>query len=289
MDRKMTKIHARPPLRSHARAAVALAITVLMLSVNGVLAGNSYAAESAQQFFGYSGGGTSLPASCDISKLLAQNEALEAQLTQVNNDEQAQLKQIQQETNALQPGDDAGNAALQAQQQQTLDSAKSKLADIKAQQEAIHQQTEGPSEQCKRDTVAQSISEMSGVESFASSSAPAILNKVDAEVANIEKLEPKLQSSGVNDKDMVTIKTAVNNVKSDSSTLRGFFSAMAAKSAAFVSQANADPIGTYNSMQGGGGPLSGLGSGAQTAAQNLVDSFTNLINLFDKLSGTGGQ
>jgi len=252
--------------------------------------GNARAAQSAQQFFGYSGGGgTSLPASCDITKLLAKVKVLEAQLSQVNNSEQTQLKQIQQEQNNLKPGDSVGGAALDAQQQQILDSTKAKLANIKAQEEVIHKQTEGPSDQCKHDTVAQAVSEISSEASFVTTSAPATLNKVDAEVAKIVAMEPTLQANGVNNKDMASIKTDVAAVKSDSATLRGFFSAMSAKSSAFIAQANANPIGTYNAMQGGDGPLSGLGNGAQGAAQNLVNSFTNLINLFDKLSGTGGQ
>lgn len=277
------------PLRSNTRVVVTLTLTVLLAFYFYSVPTHKVYAESAQQFFGYGSGGTSLPASCDVSKLLAKNKELLKQITQINNDEQAQLKQNSQQAENLKPGDDAGNAVLQAQQQQILDSTKAKLADIKAQQEVIHKQTQGPSDQCKHDTVAQSISEIKGVKSFVTSSAPAILNQVDAEVAKIEKLEPKLQSSGVNSKDIATIKADVAAVKSASATLRGFFNAMAAKSAAFVSQASADPIGTYNAMQGGGGPLGGLGDGAQGAAQNLVDSFTNLINLFDKLSGTGGQ
>lgn len=277
------------PLRSNARVAATMTLTVLLAFYFYALPANNVYAESAQQFFGYSGGGgTGLPASCDVTKLLAQNKVLESQLTQVNNDEHAQLKQLQQDQSNLQPGDDAGNAALQARQQQILDSTKAKLADIKAQQEAIHEQTQGPSDQCKRDTVAQAVSEISAEESFVTSSAPAVLNKVDAEVTKIEQLEPTLQSSGVNSHDMASIKADIAAVKAGSATLHGFFNAMAAKSAAFINQANADPIGAYNGMQGGG-PLSGVGNGAEGAAQNLVNSFTDLINLFDRLSATGGQ
>lgn len=270
-------------LSAQRRSMAVVGFTALLLITNGVMAGGTAAAESAQQFFGYSGGGTGLPASCDVTKLLAQSKALEAQLAQVNNDEQSQLKAISEETKNLQPGDDTGNAALQAKQQQILDDTKAKLASIKAQEEVIHQATQGPSDQCKRDTVAQSAQEMSGVAAFAASTAPGILDKVDAQVAQIEQLEPKLQASGVNAKDMANIKLAVTSVKADSKTLRGFFTAMNAKASAFVAQANANPIATYNSMQHGG-PLSGLNSGAEGAAQNLVNSFTNLINLFDTLS-----
>lgn len=286
MSKNRIWMFVRPKTRT---ASILFVLTALTLSFNGLFAGASYA-QSAQQFFGYSGGGTSVPASCDVSKLLAQNQDLLNQITQVNNDSQAQLKQIEQQQSSLKPGDTAGGAALDAEQQQVLDNMKAELAAIKAKQEVIHQQTQGPSDQCKRDTVAQSVSEMSGIASFASTSAPATLNKVDAEVAKIEQLEPTLQASGVNNKDMTTIKADVASVKSASSTLRGFFAAMTSKASAFVSQANADPIGTYNAMQGGGGPLGSISGGTQSAAQNLVNSFTDLINLFNKLSGnSGGQ
>ncbi|HVS58522.1 MAG TPA: hypothetical protein VHD60_02155 [Candidatus Saccharimonadales bacterium] len=270
-----------------ARIAVVVAACALLF---GLTATRSASAESAQQFFGYSGGGTSLPASCDISHLLAKNQTLEKQLSQVNDTEQAQLKEIQTEQSNLKPGDTASGDALNAEQQQILDKAASDRAAIKAQQDAIHAATQGPSEQCKRDTIAQAIAEMQGTESFINSSAAATLAKVDAEVAKIEKLESKLQSSGVNSKDMATIKKDVAAVKAASGTLHGFFTAMSSKAAAFVSQASADPIGTYNAMQGGGGPLGGVSGGTEGAAQSLVDSFTSLINLFDTLSGsTGGK
>ena len=117
----------------------------------------SASAESAQQFFGYSGGGTSLPASCDISKLLAENQDLLNQISQINDTEQAKLKQIQTEQSNLQPGDTAGGAALDAEQQQILDSTKSHLAAIKAQQDVIHAAPQGPSAQCKRAPIAPAL------------------------------------------------------------------------------------------------------------------------------------
>lgn len=286
----MLRIMSRTHIRDHSREIATLLFAATVLGFNILMPGSSYAAESAQQFFGYSGGGgTSMPASCDVTKLLDQIKQLETQLTQTENDKQAQLKQIQAEQTNLKPGDEAGGTALDTKQQQILDNANAEEQAIKAQEEVIHKQTEGPSDQCKRDTVAQAVSEISGDEAFFSTSAPATLDKVDAEVAKVEQLEANLQSKGVSNKDMATIKSDVASVKTASATLRGFFSAMSAKAAGFVSQASANPIGTYDSMQGGGGPLSGVGSGAQSAAQNLVNSFTNLINLFDKLSGTSGE
>lgn len=289
----MLKQRIRSRLNNNARTLVSLIIMMPMLAYGGLFGAATYAQSAAtQQFFGFSGGGgggTGLPASCDITKLLAQAKVLEGQLTQVNNDEQAQLKEISQEQANLKPGDTAGGEALNAQQQQILDSTKAKLADIKAQQEAIHKQTEGPSDQCKRDTVAQAAAEISGEAAFFSGGGPATLGKVSAELTKIQNMIPTLQANGVNSKDIATIKKAVADVKGDTATLNGFFNAMSAKSSAFLAQAGANPLGTYNAMQGGGGPLSGVGSGAAGAADNLVSSFTSLVNLFDKLSGTGGQ
>jgi hypothetical protein len=289
----MVRSSLRPLSRIDARVAVVLITGVFILAYCLLYSRPLFAQSAAtQQFFGFSGGGgggSGLPASCDISKLQAQIKVLESQLAQVNNDEQSQLKQLQAEQSNLKPGDTAGGDALNAQQQEILDTAKAKLADIKAQEEVIHKQTEGPSDQCKQDTVAQAVAEISGEAAFFSGGGPATLGKVSAELTKIENMLPTLQANGVNSKDIATIKKAVTDVKGDTATLNGFFNAMAAKSSAFLAQAGANPLATYNAMQGGGGPLAGVGSGAAGAADNLVSSFTNLVNLFDKLSGTGGQ
>ncbi|HEX5447720.1 MAG TPA: hypothetical protein VFW90_00765 [Candidatus Saccharimonadales bacterium] len=288
MKIQASRLHQQIDLR--VVTSLTLAVFVLIYSI--LFTGRLYAQSAAtQQFFGFSGaggGGSGLPASCDISKLLAQVKQLEKQLNDVNTNQQAQLNKIQEEQKNLKPGDTAGGAALEAEQQQILNDGKSQRAAIKAKEEAIHKQTEGPSDQCKRDTVAAAVGEISGVESFVTSSAPATLNKVDTEITKIEKMEPKLQASGVNSQDIKTIKADVAKVKAASSTLRGYFAGMGGRAASFIARANSDPIGTYAAMQSGG-PLGGSSSGAAGAADNLVSSFTSLVNLFDKLSSTGGK
>lgn len=283
----------RSRLRQGARTVVCVLFMAPVVAYCGLFSAAARAQSAAtQQFFGFSGGGgggSGLPASCDISKLLAQNKDFLNQISQLNDNEQAQLNQIKTEQSNLTPGDTATGAALDAQQQQILDSTKAQLAAIKAQQDVIKEQTQKPSDQCKEDTVAQAVGEISGEAAFFSGGGPATLSKVQAELTKIQNMEPQLQANGVNSTDMAAIKKAVNDVQSDTNTLSGFFSAMAAKSSAFVAQASANPLGTYDAMQGSGGPLSGVGGGAAGAADNLVSSFTSLVNLFDKLSGTGGQ
>lgn len=278
---------------THLRVIIPLAFTAFVLTFNGVFAGTLYAQSAAtQQFFGFSGGGgghSGLPASCSIAEVQKKNQVLLDEITKLNDDSQAQIKAISDQQAHITPGDTATRDALDAQQQQVLDSTKAQLAAIKAQQEVLQKQTVTPSDQCKRDTVAQAVGEISNEAAFFSGGGPATLNKVDAELTKIEQMEPQLQAGGVNSTDMATIKKSVADVRSDTNTLSGFFSAMSAKSSAFLAQAGANPLGTYDAMQGGGGPLSGVGGGAAGAADNLVSSFTSLVNLFDKLSGTGGQ
>jgi hypothetical protein len=276
-----------------------LSLVLLLTAYFATLSSSVFADPSAttQQFFGFSGGGgndgSQTPESCSIAKLQAQNQVLLDQITQINNDEQAKLNAISAQQKNLQPGDMAGNDALQQQQQQILDDSKSKLAAIKAQQDAIKKATEGPSDQCKTDLVMQTVANMQNmIAALNGGSISVAMDKVDSVTAEIESLEPKLAQSGVNKTDMATIKKDVVDVKADSHALRGFFTAMNAQASSFISQAEANPTGTYDSLSAGKTTLGrGLMSSASSAANNLVSSFTSLVNLFDKLSGTtaGGQ
>jgi hypothetical protein len=152
--------HVDAPLH---RLLAVLAVSVYAIAWSAMMTAPAMAdpSASAQQFFGFGNGGggssSALPASCDISKLLAQNDQLNTQITQLNDQEQTQLKSLQDQQKNLQPGDEAGNEALQSQQQQILDNTQSQLAAIKAQQDQIHAATQGPSDQCKKDLVAQTV------------------------------------------------------------------------------------------------------------------------------------
>jgi hypothetical protein len=117
------------------------------------------------------------------------------------------------------------------------------------------------------------------------------MDKVDSVTAEVLSLESKLSKSGVNNTDMATIKKDVNDVQSDSKTLRGFFNAMSAQASSFIAQAQTDPIGMYAQLNAGRTSLGGgLANAASSAADNLVRAFTSMVNLFDKLTGTtGGQ
>jgi hypothetical protein len=275
------------------------AAVLLLLSYSTALTAPALAdgpSAATQKFFGFSsddgqGSSFSQPASCDISKLQAENKSLNEQMAQIDNESQSKLKTIQDEQSKLKPGDTAGGQKLQDEQTQVLNDTKSQLAAIKAKQDVIHSQTQGPSKQCKEDTVKEAVAKAQSLHAlFAGSQMTGTLDKVDSVVNEIQGLEPKLQADGVSSKDMNTIKTEIAGIKKDNTTLRSFFSGMASQTSSFISDAQADPIGTYDKMQNGSGPLSSAsGSGASAAANGLVSSFTSLVNLFDQLTGQGGQ
>lgn len=277
---RLAKASARPLMML---AALSMALTPAIITT-----GVSYAQSSTQLFnISDSGGGNKQPASCDQSALFAKNKEILNQITELNNTQQAKLNDISAQQKALQPGQDAH--ALQAQQDQVLADGQAQLASLKAQQAVIQKATQGPSDQCKRDSMANAVAEMSNVQATLNGSAVTdSFNTIDSMVAKIESLEPALQKNGVNNQDMTTIKNDVASVKSNTATLRNFMDQMKNKSVAFIAQAQADPIGTYNAMQTGDGPLAGVSGNTRSAMTNLVNSFTSLVNLFTKLSGTAG-
>ena len=283
-------IKHRPHLR---RFSASLLTLLLVVGYGSTIATPALADPSAatQSFFGFSGGGggsSSTPKSCDISAIKAKAAALEKQLAADNDTSQAKIKEIQDQISQLPEGSMDQYNQLQAEQQQVLDDNKAALADIKAQEDALQKQTQGPSDQCKTDLVNRTVADMqSMVGAMSGGSISVAMAKVDSVTAEIESLEPKLAASGVNATDMATIKKDVKNVKSDSATLHGFFTAMKAQASSFIAQAQADPPGMYDRLNAGKEALGGgLTSSASAAADNLVQAFTSLVTLFDKLSGT---
>lgn len=279
----------KPRLRHSARVTASILFMAPILAYSGLFSAAASAQSAAtQQFFGFSGGGGGgggLPASCDITEIKNKVAALEDQLRAVNDNATAKINQINQEQSQLKPGDTAGGAALDAEQQQVLDDAASQRAAIKAQEEVYHQQSMGPSDQCKADLIASTVADMRNTYAFVTGGGPATLARVNSVIAEIESLIPKLGSAGVNSRDINTVKVDVAHVKGDVGTMGGFFNAMASQASAFIARATANPVGTYNSMQGGGGGLT-VSGGAGAAADDLVSSFTSLVTLFDKLSNT---
>lgn len=274
------------------RAQAALAALLIITSGAVMAAAPALADPSAatQQFFGFSGGGggSKMPESCDISKIKAQAEALNDQISKLNDDQQAKLKVIQDAIGQVTPGDLETYNKLEQEQTDLLEQGTQQLAQIKAQQDVLQKESAGPSDQCKEDLVGQAASEMRYMESqFNGGSLSSTMNKVDSTVAEIEALIPNLGKAGVNSRDIDTIKANVVTVKAASSTLRGFFASMSAQAAAFVAKASADPLGTYASLQSRGGGFSNSGA-ASAAADHLVTSFTNLVSMFDALTGTQG-
>ena len=249
---------------------------------------------ATQQFFGFSSGGggstSAPPASCDISVIQAKVKAINDQITQLNNDSQAQLKKLQDEMSSVKQGDMDTVNKLQQEQDQLLKDTTAQLQALKDKEEVYHKESQGPSDQCKKDLVAHSVAELQSLVAAMNGGALSkTLDKVDSVTAEIEGLESKLSSAGVNASDIATIKKDVAAVKSDNQTLRGFFAAMKAQAASFIAAANADPVGMYAKLNSGARSLDpGTANAASSAADNLVSSFTSMVNLFDKITNTAG-
>jgi peptidoglycan hydrolase CwlO-like protein len=252
---------------------------------------------STQKFFGFSSGGGNgaLPASCDVKRLLDENQDLLNQITTLQNQTDAKIKALDAQVANLPPGSDDDHSQENAVKQQETDirnDTQQQMAAIKARQEVIHKATQGPSDECKADLVRQTVANLQQtVAAINGGQFSATLAKVDSVSAEIQDMLPTLSKSGVNNKDIATVKKQLATVKASSATLKGYFSAMGAQATSFIAAAQANPVGTYDKLQSGGGPLNGsLTNGASSAADNLVNSFTSLVNLFDKLTGTtGGQ
>lgn len=278
-----------------ARINIALA-TLLLASGYGITTAAPALADpsaATQQFFGFSSGGggsgSALPESCSIKKIQAQNQVLLDQISQLESQAATKQKALNDQISELPPGSDTDHVkenAIKQQETDLIQQTEQQVNAIKAKQEELRKATQGPSDECKSDLVGQTVADVQRtVAAINGGQISATMAKITKVQTEIENLVPSLGKAGVNNTDIATVKKDLDTVRAATATLNGFFGAMSSKGSAFISSAQANPVGTYDQLQSGGGPLSGISGGASAAADNLVSSFTSLVNLFDKLTG----
>lgn len=278
-----------------------------ILTYNTAMIGTIHAEDggpsaSTKKFFGFnndSGEGQKFvqPEICKQNPVQDQMQALQAQMQQLQQQQQTQNQPQQQAPTQQDQSqtEQQQQQALQAQQQtqQAQQQAnQEKLAGLQAQMQALQSQMQnGPTDDCKKAIVQQSIDQMSAMQAkmFSDDKLTGTLAKVDAAVAKIQTQIPQLQAAGVSADDITTIQSNIATIQQDNATLRAFFNSMKTQMASFIAAAKADPLGTFGKMQHGDGPISGKDSTtASNAADGMVSAFTNLVGTLDKITATLG-
>lgn len=237
------------------------------------------------------------PVQQQMQQLQGQMQSLQSQQSQMNSQGQAPTPPSGQATPDQQQAYQQQLQAYQQQQQANQQKAQALQAQMQQLQQQMQQlqgqMQQGPTDDCKKAIIGQAVAQMEAVQvkMTQNNRLSGTLDRVDAEIAKISADIPQLKAAGVSAADISAIQSDVSTIKQDNSILRAFFAKMLNGLASFITSTKADPLGAFDKMQKGQGFMNQQdGTTAANTADGMVNAFTNLVNLLDKVTGSqGGQ
>ncbi len=259
---------------------------------------------STKKFFGFndSGGGKQKfvePAICKVNRNQDKENTLQAEMdtlqNQMNASNQASNQPPPSVNTQLTPQEQIAQQQQQVADQATRDALQTKINAVQAQMEALQKNAQrGPSNECKKAIVAQSIVEMERMyaQFTKDNKLNSTLDKVNTVISKVEAQVPALKAAGVSPATITKINVSIQSIKKNNAILRTFFTKMLGGISKYIAVAKADPLSSFDTMEKGGGFISEKDSTvAANAADEMVAAFTGLVAHLDSIttSQQGGQ
>lgn len=173
-------------------------------------------------------------------------------------------------------------AAIQAQ----IDAKQARIQEILARIEVLGQELQNlpwsPSLACKTAIVNMMKADMTEMKTMMDDKITTTFVKVDTAIAKIEAKIPALKDAGVDPTIISGLETNIQKVKTNETVLKGFFSNMTTFIDEFLLLAGSNPEAAFDKMQG---HFDSEGdAAAATAADNMVDAFTEIERLVNLLN-----
>lgn len=225
---------------------------------------------------------SNLPAECQVGQ---QGSGTDGRELIAQHDEAMRQKQALEQQMLTAPDEQKGQISAQLQAANQLE------ASLKTQIETsmgAGGPEGGPSDACKAAIVAR---EKENIRK-AKDNLGAALSKIEGALAAVNKVESTintLESAGVSADKIAKLRSDVESVKTNATTVKEFLTGMQSAMSTFISSSDGTPAQAYDNMKTANSSMQSRGSKASTAADALVAAFEDIESIINGIKEANGS